>query len=74
MHLHLAAPTLLSAVAVSGSALLLAPSASAVPECVNVSELTTQCQTGGSTQIVTTPPQYPPYALWWGFGFFPFGI
>jgi hypothetical protein len=37
-------------------AVLLAPTASALPECVNTAPYTTQCTTGGSTQIITSPP------------------
>jgi hypothetical protein len=39
-----------------GSALLLAPAASALPQCVTTAPYTTQCTTGGSTQIITSPP------------------
>jgi hypothetical protein len=39
-----------------GGGILMAPVAAAVPECINTGPNTTQCQTGGSTQIVTSPP------------------
>jgi hypothetical protein len=39
-----------------GSALLFAPTASAQPQCVSTAPYTTQCTTGGSNQIITSPP------------------
>ena len=48
---------LLAAVGVS-AAVLLAPVAAAAPECTNTGPNTTQCQTRGSTQIVTSPPAF----------------
>ena len=40
-----------------GSALLLAPTGSAQPpQCVSTGPYTTQCTTGGSNQIITSPP------------------
>ena len=58
------------------AAVLLAPVAVALPECTNTGPTTTQCQTGGSTQIVTSPPAMNFPWLGWpvsGFGF-GFGI
>ncbi|TFV61153.1 hypothetical protein E4P42_03000 [Mycobacterium sp. PS03-16] len=57
----------------AGATLAVAPVASALPDCVNTGQRTTQCETGGSTQIVTTPPETNvggPYG-WggWGIGF-----
>lgn len=46
----------LTAVALS-AAVFLSPAATAQPQCGNVSPQTTRCTTsGGSNQIVTTPP------------------
>jgi hypothetical protein len=55
------------AAAAVGVAVWAAPVATARPECINTGPNTTQCQTGGSTQIVTTPPamNFP----WWGWPF-----
>ena len=64
---------LLAAVAVS-AAVLLAPVAAATPECTNTGPRTTQCQTRGSTQIVTSPPAFTNPWLGWPFGGFGFGI
>lgn len=57
-------------------AILTAHAASAAPECTNVSPTTTQCQTNGSTQIVTSPPAMRNYGPWYGgvFGFGGIGI
>lgn len=44
------------AVAGLGSALLISPAASALPSCVTTAPYTTQCTTGGSNQIITSPP------------------
>jgi hypothetical protein len=70
MSVGLPTATTLSVVAVIGAAVLSAPTASAAPECVNTGPRTTQCETGGSTQIVTTPPATNngwPYGGW-GYG------
>jgi hypothetical protein len=59
---------------------LAAPVAAAAPECINTGPTTTQCESNGSTQIVTSPPTYSyyPYGGWpvGGFGitFGGFGI
>jgi hypothetical protein len=52
------------------AALLLAPAASATPQCTTTGPRTTQCSTNGSTQIVTSPPEtnVNPYWGGWGFG------
>lgn len=34
---------------------LVAPTAAAAPQCIDVGPNTTQCQTNGSAQIVTSP-------------------
>ena len=64
---------LLAAVGVS-AAVLLAPVAAATPECTNTGPRTTQCQTRGSTQIVTSPPACISPWFGWPFGGFGFGI
>ena len=46
-------------------ALVAAPTAVAAPECVNIGPTTTQCQTNGSSQIVTSPQ---PINNWGGWG------
>ena len=46
-------------------ALVPAPVAAAAPECVNIGPTTTQCQTNGSSQIVTSPQ---PINNWGGWG------
>lgn len=51
-------------------AVALAPAAAATPECIHTGPNTTQCQTNGSSQIVTSPPPisnggWGPY---WGGG------
>ncbi|MHC9294969.1 hypothetical protein ACRCUN_21100 [Mycobacterium sp. LTG2003] len=60
---HLAA-----ALAVPFLAIFTAPVAAAAPQCTNTGPTTTQCQTGGSTQIVTSPPAMN-YGPWYGWGF-----
>lgn len=48
-----------------------APAAPAAPVCTNTGPNTTQCQTNGSAQIVTSPPANNYYGGWpfWGGGF-----
>lgn len=62
-------PTILVATGV-GALPLVAPLASAAPECTSIGPNTTQCQTNGSSQIVTSPSvQSNPYWGWpWGGG------
>lgn len=68
----------LTALALS-AAVLFSPTAAALPNCVNVSPQTTQCETRGSAQITTTPPPMN-YGWGWGWGWgwggpgFVFGI
>jgi hypothetical protein len=45
----------------------MAPVAAAAPQCTNTGPNTTQCQTNGSAQIVTSPPLNNNY------GGFPYG-
>jgi len=53
-----------------GASLVVAPLAAAAPQCTNTSPTTTQCQTNGSAQIVTSPPIINNYGgwPWWGGG------
>ncbi|OBB71240.1 hypothetical protein A6B34_17250 [Mycolicibacterium monacense] len=70
MSIGLPTATTLSTFAIVGATVLTAPVATAAPECVNTGPRTTQCETGGSTQIVTTPPETNngwPYGGW-GYG------
>ena len=46
--------TLLAASAVSAAAIAVAPVAAGAPECTNTGPNTTQCETNGSAQIVTS--------------------
>ncbi len=68
--------TLLAASAVS-AAIAVAPVAAAAPECTNTGPNTTQCETNGNAQIVTSPPANNNYGTGatrsigfggWGFG------
>lgn len=45
------------------AAVAVAPVAAATPQCTNVGPNTTQCQTNGSSQIITSPPVNNN---WWG--------
>jgi hypothetical protein len=67
--------------ATTAAAIATAPLASAKPECVSIGPNTTQCRSGGgSTQIVTSPPEsncgawgcgWNGYGGWgWGGGLF----
>jgi hypothetical protein len=60
-----------SAIAAAGvaAAVVLAPVASATPQCTSTGPRTTQCSTNGSTSIVTSPPQVNVNPYWgWGIG------
>ncbi|MET0455359.1 MAG: hypothetical protein ABW137_26260 [Mycobacterium sp.] len=46
----------MTVVAAIAGALLAAPTATATPDCTNTGPLTTQCETPGHAQIVTSPP------------------
>ena len=54
---------LLAAAGVS-VAIAMAPVAAAQPRCTTVAPNTTQCQTNGSSQIVTSPQQNNWYGGW----------
>ena len=60
------------------AAITVAPIAAAAPECTNTGPNTTQCESRGNAQIVTSPPANNNYGYWgypiiafggWGFGF-----
>ena len=51
----------------AATAVALAPSAAAAPQCVNTGPTTTQCQTPGHSQITTSPPAMNNNA-WWPYG------
>ena len=52
------------------AAVVIAPLAAATPECTNVGPNTTQCQTNGSAQIVTSPSVNNNWGNFpWGGGF-----
>jgi hypothetical protein len=52
------------------ASIVVAPVATAAPECTNTSTTTTLCQTNGSAQIVTSPPVINNWGgwPWWGGG------
>ncbi len=64
--------TMLLAAAGISAAIAVAPVAAAAPKCVNTGPNTTQCQTNGSVQIVTSPPANNNYG-YWGFPIIAFG-
>ncbi len=61
--------TLFATAAMCGS-VVVAPVAAAAPQCTYTGPNTTQCQTNGSAQIVTSPPANNYYGGWpfWGGG------
>jgi len=54
------------------AAIAVAPVAAAAPQCTNTGPNTTQCETNGSSQIVTSPPPNNNYG-YWGFPIIGFG-
>jgi hypothetical protein len=58
-------PTVLALAGV-GAAVVLAPVAVAAPNCTNTGPTTTQCETPGHSQIITSPPanNYSPWYGW----------
>ena len=50
------------------AAIAMAPIAAAQPRCVTIAPNTTQCQTNGSAQIVTSPQQNNNWGWPWGGG------
>jgi hypothetical protein len=61
---------LLSVTAGICTAIAIGPVAAATPQCTNIAPNTTQCQTNGSSQIVTSPQVTNNYwgYPWWGGG------
>jgi hypothetical protein len=62
--------TVLTAAAL-GTSVLPAPVAAAAPNCTNTGPNTTVCQTNGSSQVVTSPPENNS---WGGFPFWGGGL
>jgi hypothetical protein len=57
------------------AAIALAPVAAATPQCTTVAPNTTQCQTNGSAQIVTSPQMNNNWGWpWWGGGGIVIGV
>jgi len=52
--------------------IIAAPVATAAPECTNTGPNTTQCESRGNAQIVTSPPANNNYG-YWGFPIIAFG-
>jgi hypothetical protein len=67
MRTKIPALTILATAGVS-VAIAMAPVAAAAPQCTNVAPTTTQCQTNGSSSIVTSPQHTGYYG-----GFGPYG-
>ena len=63
--------TLLATAGVS-AAIAVAPLATAAPQCINTGPNTTQCESNGNAQIVTSPPANNNYG-YWGFPIIAFG-
>jgi hypothetical protein len=70
MRIRIRTFTPLLAVAGVAGAIAMAPIAAAAPECTTVAPNTTQCETNGSAQIVTSPQLNNNWG-WpgWGGGF-----
>lgn len=64
--------TMLFATAGAATAIAVAPAASATPECTTTAPNTTQCETNGSAQIVTSPQPNNNYG-YWGYPIIGFG-
>lgn len=54
------------------AAVLFSPTASAAPECTNISPQTTQCSTTGGSNRITTSPPNTNYGTWpgWTYGYY----
>jgi hypothetical protein len=57
-----------------GAAVAFAPIAEATPRCTTTAPNTTQCETNGSAQIVTSPQQNNNWGWPWGGGGLVIGI
>jgi hypothetical protein len=68
--------TILLASAGACAAIAAAPIAAAAPQCTSTGPNTTQCESNGNAQIVTSPPanNYYPYWGWPIIGIGGFGI
>jgi hypothetical protein len=64
--------TTLLAAAGACATIAVAPVAAAAPECTNTGPNTTQCESNGNAQIVTSPPVNNNYG-YWGFPIIGFG-
>ncbi len=55
---------------VGACAFVVTPAAAASTRCINIGPNTTQCETNGSSQIVTSPPPINNWGGWpyWGGG------
>jgi hypothetical protein len=62
----------LAATGVAGT-LLVAPAATAAPQCTQTGPTTTQCETPGHSQITTSPPVMNNNA-WWPYGGYAVGF
>jgi hypothetical protein len=69
MRTKIRALTTLLAATGSCAAIALAPVAAAMPRCTTVAPNTTQCETNGSAQIVTSPQVQNNWGWPWGGGF-----
>jgi hypothetical protein len=75
MRTKIRALTTLLAMAAACAAVALAPDATAQPRCTTTAPNTTQCETNGSAQIVTSPQQNNNWGWpWWGGGGIVIGI
>jgi hypothetical protein len=69
MRTKIGTVTPLLAAAGACAAIALAPVGAAQPQCTTVAPNTTQCQTNGSSAIVTSPQLQNNYGGWpWGGG------
>lgn len=64
--------TTLLATAGASAAIAVAPVATAAPQCTQTGPNTTQCESNGNAQIVTSPPANNNYG-YWGFPIIGFG-
>ncbi|GAC1408098.1 MAG: hypothetical protein NVS4B6_02710 [Mycobacterium sp.] len=70
MRIKIRTLTPLLAAAGACAAIAIAPVSAAAPQCTTTAPNTTQCETNGSTMIVTSPQQTNLYGSWpwWGGG------
>lgn len=72
MNIRIRSMTTLFATAGAFAAIAAAPVAAAAPQCTNTGPNTTQCESNGNAQIVTSPPANNNYG-YWGFPIIAFG-